>query len=190
MTVALLTFLLSTPPTITIDDAPDHRHHYKMLRVLKKHRKKAVFFILGAMLQNDKNKVLLKRIVADGHELGNHLYSHLSPCKPIVDMRGHPRNPLGVHRSLREARRTRREIRQVLGRPVKIRYWRSPFGHYCPKIFKNMRKLGYKHLYWHAADIGGSARHMQRIVRCRQPKPTILLFHYDAAMLRRILLAK
>ena len=187
----ILSLLLAasyTQPLITIDDAPSHKyHHDQMLTLLKQHHRKAIFFVMGAMLQDPKNRALLKRIVAEGHELGMHLYSHLSPCRPTRDLRGHYHAPLGSHGSLREARMTERAIRRALGRKVRMRYWRAPFGHYCRAVYTAMRRHGYRHMSWHVADIGGSAKLMLRITAKRQPSRTVLLFHYRTTMLRRVL---
>jgi peptidoglycan/xylan/chitin deacetylase (PgdA/CDA1 family) len=58
---------------LTFDDGPS-RYTPMILDVLKKHRVKATFFVTGKAVT--KNPALAKRIVAEGHVLGNHSYSH------------------------------------------------------------------------------------------------------------------
>ncbi|MEZ4749754.1 MAG: polysaccharide deacetylase family protein [Bdellovibrionota bacterium] len=58
---------------LTIDDGPTRRTPY-LLEVLRQANIKATFFVLGASLE--KEPELAKAIVSEGHELGNHTYSH------------------------------------------------------------------------------------------------------------------
>ena len=60
--------------TITFDDGPDPDWTPQILDILKERGIKAVFFIVGqeAELYPD----LIRRIVAEGHEIGNHSFTH------------------------------------------------------------------------------------------------------------------
>jgi cellulose synthase/poly-beta-1,6-N-acetylglucosamine synthase-like glycosyltransferase/peptidoglycan/xylan/chitin deacetylase (PgdA/CDA1 family)/spore germination protein YaaH len=68
--------------TLTFDDGPDPTWTPKILDVLKKYNIKASFFILGT--QAEQYPGLVRRIVAEGHEIGNHSYTHpnLSETSP------------------------------------------------------------------------------------------------------------
>lgn len=59
---------------LTFDDGPDPLYTGFMLDVLKEKNVKATFFVLGENAK--KNPDLLKRISMEGHEIGNHGYSH------------------------------------------------------------------------------------------------------------------
>ncbi len=59
---------------LTFDDGPDPVWTPKVLDILKQENVKATFFIVGQNGQD--NPDLIKRIVADGHEIGNHSYTH------------------------------------------------------------------------------------------------------------------
>lgn len=59
---------------LTFDDGLDQKITPLVLDILKKNDIKATFFILGNTI--DKNKDLLKRIVDEGHSIGNHTYTH------------------------------------------------------------------------------------------------------------------
>lgn len=67
---------------LTFDDGPDERWTPQILDILKARGVKAAFFIVG--LQAEAHPELLARIVAEGHELGNHTYKHpnLSAASP------------------------------------------------------------------------------------------------------------
>lgn len=60
---------------LTFDDGPMPAHTDEILRVLKEENVKATFFLIGGELE--KNPDEAKKIVADGHEIGNHSYSHV-----------------------------------------------------------------------------------------------------------------
>jgi cellulose synthase/poly-beta-1,6-N-acetylglucosamine synthase-like glycosyltransferase/peptidoglycan/xylan/chitin deacetylase (PgdA/CDA1 family)/spore germination protein YaaH len=59
---------------ITFDDGPDPEWTPKILDVLKDHGVKATFFLIGA--EAEKYAGLTKRIYAEGHEIGNHTFTH------------------------------------------------------------------------------------------------------------------
>lgn len=59
---------------LTFDDGPHETHTEHLLDLLKIHEVKATFFVTGNSLS--KNKHIGKRIVEEGHVLGNHTYSH------------------------------------------------------------------------------------------------------------------
>lgn len=59
---------------LSFDDGPDPKWTPKILDILKKHGVKATFFVLGK--QAEDNPGLIQRIVREGHDLGNHTYTH------------------------------------------------------------------------------------------------------------------
>jgi peptidoglycan/xylan/chitin deacetylase (PgdA/CDA1 family) len=56
---------------LTIDDGPHPATTPELLRVLRSHGARATFFLIGERTQRHPD--LVRRIVADGHELANHL---------------------------------------------------------------------------------------------------------------------
>lgn len=60
---------------IVFDDGPANKTE-EILRILKKAKAKATFFILGKKIKG--NEQLLRKIKKEGHEIGNHTYSHLA----------------------------------------------------------------------------------------------------------------
>ena len=59
---------------LTFDDGPDPVWTPKILDILKQENVKATFFIVGQNGQT--NPDLVKRIFAEGHEIGNHSFTH------------------------------------------------------------------------------------------------------------------
>src|SRR6266545_1529614 len=59
---------------LSFDDGPDPEWTPRMLDVLKQYNVKAIFFTIG--LEAEKYPGLLKRIFREGHEIGNHTFSH------------------------------------------------------------------------------------------------------------------
>lgn len=62
---------------LTFDDGPSPDWTPPLLDVLAEHGAHATFFVLGAAVEG--NEQVLRRAVAEGHELGNHLFSHRDP---------------------------------------------------------------------------------------------------------------
>ena len=59
---------------LTIDDGPWPKTTAKMLDILKQNHVKATFFWVGTALQ--ENPEIGKRVVAEGHAIGNHTWHH------------------------------------------------------------------------------------------------------------------
>ena len=59
---------------LTFDDGPDAQWTPQILDILKAKNVKATFFVIGA--NAEANPGLVQRILAEGHELGNHTYTH------------------------------------------------------------------------------------------------------------------
>ena len=61
---------------LTFDDGPDPRFTPKILDILAEKSVKATFFIVGSA--GALNTDLLRRIYREGHEIGNHTFTHLN----------------------------------------------------------------------------------------------------------------
>ncbi|NLB88652.1 MAG: polysaccharide deacetylase family protein, partial [Syntrophomonadaceae bacterium] len=59
---------------LSFDDGPDPINTPLILEALERHNAKATFFVLG--IKSERYPFLIKKIIADGHEIGNHTYSH------------------------------------------------------------------------------------------------------------------
>ena len=59
---------------MTFDDGPSAANTPRLLDILKQRKIHATFFFVGQCVQD--NPEIVKRIVAEGHEIGNHSWSH------------------------------------------------------------------------------------------------------------------
>jgi len=60
--------------TLTFDDGPDKQWTPKILDILKEKQVKATFFMIGANME--KYPKIVQRVLAEGHMIGVHTYSH------------------------------------------------------------------------------------------------------------------
>src|SRR5256712_5222625 len=97
---------------ISFDDGPDPQWTPKILDILKEKKAPGVFFIIGD--QANKRPDILKREFAEGHEIGNHTFTH-------------PKFDEISHTQIRwELNLTQRLIESTLG--VKSILFRPPYG--------------------------------------------------------------
>jgi len=60
---------------LTFDDGPTPEFTGEILQILKEEDVKATFFLIGGALEKHADEG--KKIVSEGHEIGNHSYSHV-----------------------------------------------------------------------------------------------------------------
>jgi len=68
---------------LTFDDGPDPIDTPAVLDILKEKNVRATFFILGQAAQ--ANPYMLKRLVSEGHEIGNHSFNHDYQQRRLVE---------------------------------------------------------------------------------------------------------
>ncbi len=56
---------------LTIDDAPS-KYTVRILDLLAEHNATATFFCIGSQINSKEARITLKRVISEGHELGNH----------------------------------------------------------------------------------------------------------------------
>lgn len=117
---------------ITFDDGPAGRTTSRLLDILARAQAPATFFVLGTQAQAYPK--VLSRIVADGHEIGNHSWSH--PDLTRLDARAVRKQIL----------RTERAIEKATG--VTPTVLRPPYGARSKKVDAIARKLGYAEVLW------------------------------------------
>ena len=66
----------TTSPAVclTFDDGPSSVNTPEVLDLLAHHNARATFFVVGERIAG--REALLRRMIAEGHEIGNHTYSH------------------------------------------------------------------------------------------------------------------
>ncbi len=103
-----------------------------MLDTLKKHRVKATFVLEGRWVKN--NPEMAKTIAKEGHELGNHSYTHPDMQK------------LSLQASMKEIDDTNKVIQEVTG--VKPALFGPPSGSFNEMTVKAASNLGMETILW------------------------------------------
>ncbi|MBN1575550.1 MAG: polysaccharide deacetylase family protein, partial [Chitinispirillaceae bacterium] len=117
---------------LTFDDGPG-ASTAPVLDILRKHNVKATFFVIGKNAQ--ERPELIKRIVQEGHEIGNHSYSHA--LKLAIES----------SRALKkEIDATETIIRNLTG--VTSIGFRPPRGWRTPWMIRECRANGYEVVLW------------------------------------------
>jgi peptidoglycan/xylan/chitin deacetylase (PgdA/CDA1 family) len=68
---------------LTFDDGPDPEFTEAILEILKQKQVKATFFVIGENAR--QNPSLLRRMITEGHEIGNHGYTHDYSQRKLTD---------------------------------------------------------------------------------------------------------
>lgn len=123
--------------SITFDDGP-HRETVKILDILKKHEIKATFFCIGKNARSHPQ--ILQRIVADGHTIGNHTWSH----SPLIDFFGRQR----IYEELMQTDNFLSDFTKQ-----KISYFRPPYGVTNPRIAHAVERLGHRVIGWNIRSL-------------------------------------
>jgi peptidoglycan/xylan/chitin deacetylase (PgdA/CDA1 family) len=148
---------------LTFDDGPDPRYTPRILNILKARHVRATFFVCGRML--GAHPGLARRIVQEGHVLGNHTETH-----PHLETE---RNP-----DIRsELDRCEQRIEAATGERTYL--FRPPRGFWNPAVFGDATKEGYDIILWSLAFDHQAIRNpdalRRRVVRLAQPGDIILL---------------
>ena len=149
---------------LTFDDGPDPIRTPKLLDLLRELHVKATFFVVGADV--DANPEVCRRIVAEGHEIGNHTYTH---------------RYLPLARSskvLRELRATDRAILAATG--VTPTLARPPYGGRSPKTVRAFLRAAKRLVLWDVNSFDWKGKPASEVVtrvleRTRQG--SIILMH-------------
>lgn len=123
---------------LTFDDGVDEIQTPKVLDVLKKYDAKAIFFIIGE--KAERHPHLVQRIVAEGHKIGIHSYTH----KPIFPI-------LAYDNMHKEVWDTKEILEKITGEIVDL--FRPPFGVTNPNVGKVVEELNLKTIGWNIRSL-------------------------------------
>lgn len=65
--------------SFTFDDGPHPEHTPRLLDTLNQYHQRGTFFVIGEKAQ--QHPELIERIIDEGHEIGNHTFSHSEPSE-------------------------------------------------------------------------------------------------------------
>lgn len=118
---------------LTFDEGYEYGYTPKILDTLKAKEVKAAFFCTGDFLKREPE--LVKRMVAEGHIVGNHSYKHLNQTK------------ISEEQIKRELNDCEYQYKQVTGQEMP-KYFRPPEGAYSEMSLAVIHNMGYKAIFW------------------------------------------
>ncbi|MEP7037194.1 MAG: polysaccharide deacetylase family protein, partial [Acidobacteriota bacterium] len=131
---------------------------------------KATFFLIGERVE--KYPEIAQRIAAEGHEIGNHSYSH-----PIYLF-------CSARRTRHELQKTQEIVEKVVGFAPKVA--RPPCGVRTPTYFAATKDLGLRTIQWSDAGFDwqkiSAAQIAEKVLETAQSDSIILLHDGDSAL--------
>ena len=147
---------------LTFDDGPSVPYTGQVLDILRKNHVHATFFLCGA--NAELHPELVRRIMAEGHEVGNHTYSH--PWLYLMDRQ----------KIADEIDRTQDVLEKISGR--RPRLFRPPFGVRWFSLWPILQERGLTMVLWsmrgYDGKLGASAIALTTLAQL-QPGGIILL---------------
>jgi len=152
---------------LTFDDGPSPDTE-RVLDVLAAHGARATFFMVGQ--HAERHARTARRVAAEGHEVGNHSYSH----------------PVFLYRGARETRRQLMRAQSVIEEAsgARPRFSRPPCGVRTPAYFSAARALGLRTVQWTVAGFDwkriGASDIARRVLKGVSAGSIILLHDGDS----------
>ena len=147
--------------SLTFDDGPNPKTTPLILDILKKYNAKATFFILGQNIAG--NEDIIRRMVAEGHEVANHSWSHPDFTKLTPDQ------------IKQEVEQTQATLEQITGqRPLMVR---PPYGAVNQTV---MNAMNLPAIYWSVDSLDWKTRDPKAILNVIQANTrpgSIVLLH-------------
>ena len=122
---------------ITFDQGYENGYTAKILDTLKEKGVKAVFFLTGDYAK--KEKELVRRMIDEGHTLGNHSMNH--PSLPTLSDAEAEEEIMSLHDY----------VLDEYG--YEMQYFRFPCGEYSERLLETVQKCGYKTVFWSYAYV-------------------------------------
>ncbi len=124
---------------LTFDAGFENGNTPKILDVLRDHKAPATFFLVGNYI--DTAPELVKRMVAEGHIVGNHTATHPDMSKIS-----------NKESFAKELNALEEKYRTVIGQDMP-RVYRPPQGKFSEENLKMANEMGYKTIFWSLAYV-------------------------------------
>ena len=124
---------------LTFDAGYENGNTPAILDALKKHNAPATFFVVGNYIETAPD--LVKRMVAEGHTVGNHTYHH--PDMSKISSKEAFEKELGDLEKL---------FTETTGQTMK-KYYRPPQGKYSETNLQMAKDMGYSTFFWSLAYV-------------------------------------
>ncbi len=129
----------------TFDGGSEANVTGEILDALRSHNVQATMFLTGQFVRLYPEWV--RRMVVDGHEIGNHLDTHPHLTTYETNRRQHTLPAVTRTFVIEELRRAAESFRSVTGMPM-APFWRAPYGEHNPEIRAWAEETGYRHIAW------------------------------------------
>ena len=160
--------------TFTFDDGPDHRTTPILLDELDKYHVKGTFFVNGHRFHQrtaggEENRAILRDMIARGHFIGNHTFSH-------KDITG-----LDDDTWKREVQQVAWQVKELAGKEINL--FRPPFGRMQQNDVKRLSSQGYTVVMWNLDPLDWQAKTARELLRRSQrvieenPEGGVFLLH-------------
>lgn len=151
---------------ITFDDGPNPDYTPKVLQLLSDYNAKASFFCIGKHVK--KYPELLRQIHAEGHDIGNHSYTHST----TIDFKS-------TEGWLGELKKTDQAIFKVTG--VKSMLFRPPYGVTTPHLANAIKVTGHQVIGWNIRPFDTALGNRNLILKrvLNQVKPGAIVLLHD-----------
>lgn len=120
---------------LTFDDGPIPEITDWTLHLLKQYNAKATFFCIGDNIS--KSPELFKKVLSEGHAVGNHTYHHLN---------GWYFTPKKYLENVKKCEDIMQQFSEEV--PQEVKLFRPPYGKVNRKQFKMLKESGYKLIMW------------------------------------------
>lgn len=124
---------------LTFDAGYENGNTPVILDALKKHQAPAVFFVVGNFIKD--NPDLIRRILAEGHIIGNHTMTH--PDLPQISSMD------AFQKELQDVE----ELYTSLTGAAMTKFYRPPRGIYSTENLSMAKELGYSTFFWSLAYV-------------------------------------
>lgn len=155
---------------LTFDEGYENGYSGKILDTLKANNVKAAFFVTKPYIT--QNKDLIKRMVNEGHLVGNHTSRHPSMPSKTGDIAAFNL----------EFSDTEKAFKEVTGVEM-LKFFRPPMGEFSEKSLYLTQKLGYRSIFWSFAHKDWEVNNQPKVdetinrVMTRSHNGEIMLLH-------------
>jgi peptidoglycan/xylan/chitin deacetylase (PgdA/CDA1 family) len=152
---------------LSFDDGPEDSTRL-VLDILKENQAEAAFFLIGKKIPG--NESLIKRMVQEGHIIGNHSFSH----HPLFDL-------FGTGKMLRDMTAMNQLVKSITG--LTPRFFRPPYGVTNPHLKKAVISGGFISIGWSIRSYDTIIKNRPRLVNkiLSALKPGAILLLHDTS---------
>ena len=148
----------------------------ELLRILKENGVKATFFLCGSWVEKYPEEV--KKIAAEGHDLGNHSATHPHMSR------------ISSEEIAQELQKCHENVKKLTG--VEMELFRPPFGEYDNHVIETAEQNGYYTIQWDVDSLDwkeqGAETEIRQVLEHKHlGNGSIILFHNDAKYTPKVL---